>query len=103
MGDRAKESSSAHTRKPGTKGSRITAAAPLALFCSVAGVLAVGTGALAALLVPDGDARRLVWVVVTVLMAGGAGLWWGITPVTERFRVLNRALATAQPRRSQHR
>ncbi|MGW0709789.1 hypothetical protein ACWD4G_28180 [Streptomyces sp. NPDC002643] len=83
------------------RATRIAAAAPLALYCSVAGVLAVGAGALAALLVPSGEARALVWLVVTVLVAGGAGLWWGITPVTERLRVLNRALVPAQPRRSQ--
>ncbi|GHH89264.1 hypothetical protein [Streptomyces capitiformicae] len=101
MGDRAKESS-AHKGKPGTRGTRITAAAPLALYCSVMGVLAVGAGALAALLVPSGEARVLVWLVVTVLIAGGAGLWWGIAPVTERLRVLGRVLEPAQPRRSQH-
>ncbi|WP_371581205.1 hypothetical protein [Streptomyces sp. NBC_01314] len=77
----------------------MTAAAPLALFCSVMGVLAVGAGALVAFLVPGGEVRGLVWLVVTVLVAAGAGLWWGLTPVAERLRVLNRALAAAQPRR----
>ncbi|POX46051.1 hypothetical protein C3489_32825 [Streptomyces sp. Ru71] len=68
----------------------------MVLFCSVTGIVAVGLGALAGLLVPGGAARGVVWLVVTALIAGGAGLWWGLTPVTERLRVLNRALATAQ-------
>ncbi|QFR02448.1 hypothetical protein F9278_09235 [Streptomyces phaeolivaceus] len=76
----------------------MTAAAPLVLFSTVAGVLAVGVGALAALLVPGTEARSVVWLVVTALIASGAGLWWGLTPVTERLRVLDRALAGARPR-----
>ncbi|MDX2907146.1 hypothetical protein WB401_00355 [Streptomyces brasiliscabiei] len=103
MGDRARETASARLRKPGVWRERVTAAAPLALFCSVMGVLSVGVGALAALLVPGGEVRALVWLVVTVLGAAGAGLWWGLTPVTERLRVLNRALGEARPRRPHHR
>lgn len=102
MEDRPRKTASARTGKREMRGTWVTAAAPLALFCSVMGVLAVGVGALAALLVPGGEVRALVWLVVTVLIAAGAGLWWGLTPVTERLRVLNRALEAAQPRRSQH-
>ncbi len=80
----------------GAKESRHSAVGPLALFALVTGVVAVGLGALAGLLVPGGAARGVVWLLVTVLIAVAAGLWWGLTPVTERLRVLNRALATAQ-------
>jgi hypothetical protein len=103
MGERAKPSTSAHMGKPGTGGARLAAAAPLTLFCSVTGALAVGLGALAALLVPGGAARGLVWLVVTSVIAVGAGLWWGLTPVTERIRVLNRVLAAAQFERAPNR
>ncbi|UUU34870.1 hypothetical protein JIX56_36240 [Streptomyces sp. CA-210063] len=58
---------------------------------------------MAALLVPSGEIHGLVWLVVTVLGAAGAGLWWGPTPVTERLRVLNRALGEARPQRPHHR
>ena len=68
MGDRPKGSSSAHTGNPSTRGTRIAAAAPLALYCSVMGVLDVGAGAVAARLVPAGEARALVWLGMTVLM-----------------------------------
>ncbi|MBG0856337.1 hypothetical protein I2W78_31915 [Streptomyces spinoverrucosus] len=80
----------------------MTSAAPLALYATVMGGLAVGVGALAALLVPAGEARAVVWLALTVLIAGAAGLWWGLTPVSDRLRVLHRALASAQPRRSPH-
>ncbi|MER6085845.1 hypothetical protein [Streptomyces sp. NPDC001833] len=96
MGDRAKESAAARLGDHGVRGAWPAAALPLTLFCSVAGFLAVGVGALAALLVPDGAARGLVWLVVTVLVAVGAGLWWGLTPVTERLQVLNRLLAAGR-------
>ncbi|WP_239015393.1 hypothetical protein [Streptomyces sp. CdTB01] len=76
---------------------------PLALFCSVMGVLAVGLGALAALLVPVGLGRGLVWLTVTILVALGAGLWWGLTPVTERLQALNRLLTAAQAPSKRHR
>ncbi|MEV5984309.1 hypothetical protein AB0L85_04730 [Streptomyces sp. NPDC052051] len=76
----------------------LTAAAPLALFSLTTGVLAVGMGALAALLVPGSSARALVWLVVTLVAAGCAGLWWGLTPVTERLRVLDRVVAAVRPR-----
>ncbi|MDX3844252.1 hypothetical protein [Streptomyces europaeiscabiei] len=103
MADRARETASARTGKSGVWRERVTAVAPLALFCSVMGVLSVGAGALVALLVPSGEVRALVWLVVTVLGAAGAGLWWGLTPVTERLRVLNRALGQARPPRPHHR
>lgn len=103
MADRARETASARTGTSGVWRERVTAVAPLALFCSVMGVLSVGVGALAALLVPSGEVRALVWLVVTVLGAAGAGLWWGLTPVTERLRVLNRALGQARPPRPHHR
>lgn len=103
MADRAKETSFVRTGKPGARGALVAEAAPLALFCAVMGVLAVGVGALAALLVPGSAARGLVWLTVTVLVATGAGLWWGLTPVTERLRVLSRVLAGADPRREPHR
>ncbi|PZH09547.1 hypothetical protein C1I97_14735 [Streptomyces sp. NTH33] len=76
---------------------------PLAVFSSATGVVAVGVGALVGLLVPGGAARGVVWLLVTVLLAVAAGLWWGLTPVTERLRVLNRALETVQPRSAPHR
>ncbi|MFM9697269.1 hypothetical protein [Streptomyces europaeiscabiei] len=103
MADRARETASARTGTSDVWRERVTAVAPLALFCSVMGVLSVGVGALAALLVPSGEVRALVWLVVTVLGAAGAGLWWGLTPVTERLRVLNRALGQARPPRPHHR
>ncbi|MCN9239602.1 hypothetical protein NGF19_02200 [Streptomyces sp. RY43-2] len=81
----------------------LTAAAPLALFSLTTGVLAVGMGALAALLVPGSSARALVWLVVTLVAAGCAGLWWGLTPLTERLRVLDRAVAAVRPRDSHSR
>jgi hypothetical protein len=99
MGDRAKEVSTRaggpHTPRPS-----LVAAAPLALFSLTTGVFAVGIGALAALLVPGSPARALVWLVVTVAAAACAGLWWGLTPVTERLRVLDRAAAAVRPRDS---
>lgn len=98
MGDRVRGAASARTGGPDVWRERVIAAAPLALFCSVAGVLSVAVGALAALLVPSGDLRALVWPAVTVLAAAGAGLWWGLTPVTERLRILNRAPGEARPR-----
>jgi hypothetical protein len=102
MGDRAKEVSACaggfHTPRP-----TLAAAAPLALFSLTTGVFAVGIGALAALLVPGSPARALVWLVVTLVAAACAGLWWGLTPVTERLRVLDRAVAAVRPRGSQTR
>ncbi|MEU6193641.1 hypothetical protein [Streptomyces sp. NPDC047061] len=98
MGDRAKESAAARLGDRGVRGAWPATALPLALYCSVTGILAVGVGALAALLVPDGAARGLVWLVVTVLVAVGAGLWWGLTPVSDRLQVLNRLLAAGQTR-----
>ncbi|EMF55115.1 hypothetical protein GTY82_00370 [Streptomyces sp. SID5476] len=76
----------------------MTAAAPWALFCWVMGVLAVGAGALAALLVPAGEVRGPVWTLVTVLVAAGAGLWSGLTPGTGRLRVPDRAPVAPRPR-----
>ncbi|TQE19148.1 hypothetical protein Sipo8835_17265 [Streptomyces ipomoeae] len=76
----------------------MSTAAPLALFSLVTGVLAVGLGAVAALLVPGSEAKLLVWLVVTVLAAASAGLWWGLTPGAERLRVLDRALTAARPK-----
>lgn len=98
MEDRTKGSASAHARTSRDRRTRLSAAAPLALFSMVVGVLSVGVGALAALLVPGAEARGLVWLTVTALIAAGAGLWWGLTPVTERLRVLDRALAGVRPR-----
>ncbi|MFE7763484.1 hypothetical protein [Streptomyces sp. NPDC057438] len=103
MGDRARTTASARTGRPDVWREQVTALAPLALYCSVAGVLSVALGALAALLVPSGDVRALVWPAVTVLGAAGAGLWWGLTPVTERLRILNRAPGESRPRRPSHR
>lgn len=99
MGDRATEDSAraGGSHAPGTS---LSAAAPLALFSLTTGVFAVGIGALAALLVPESSARALVWLVVTLVAAACAGLWWGLTPVTERLRVLDRAAAAARPRGS---
>ncbi len=102
MADRTKGTASARPGWPGTRGHRMTGAVPLALFCSVVGVLAVGLGALAAFLAPSGAARGTVWLVVTAAVAVGAGLWWGLTPVTDRLRVLNRALTAVEPRRRHH-
>ena len=97
MGDRARE---VQARAGGSHTARVSlsAVAPLALFSLTTGVLAVGLGALAALLVPGSSARALVWLVVTLVAAACAGLWWGLTPVTERLRVLDRAAAAARPR-----
>jgi hypothetical protein len=103
MADRARRSASTYRGQPGDWRVRVTAATPLALFCSVRGVLSVGAGALAALLVPSGEVRAPVWLAVTVLGAAGAGLWWGLTPAPERLRVLNRAPGEAWPRRPHHR
>lgn len=102
MGDRAKQ---VPPRAGGsrTSPSSLLAAAPLALFSLVTGVVAVGLGALAALLVPGAEAKALVWLAVTVLGAGCAGLWWGLTPAAERLRVLDRALTAARPRDSRGR
>ncbi|WP_330326712.1 hypothetical protein [Streptomyces pseudovenezuelae] len=102
MGERAKGTASASLGQPGARGARTTAALPLALFCSVMGTLAVGLGAAAAFLVPGGVARGLVWLVVTALVAVAAGLWWGLTPVTERLRILHHVLAAAEPRAKRH-
>ncbi|MEU6365960.1 hypothetical protein ABZ876_09425 [Streptomyces sp. NPDC046931] len=99
MGDSAKEVR-ARAGGPHTPRTALSAAAPLALFSLTTGVFAVGVGALAALLVPGSTARALVWLVVTIVAAAGAGLWWGLTPVTERLRVLDRAAATVRPRGS---
>lgn len=82
---------------------RASSVGPLVLFSSVTGVVAVGLGALAGLLVPGGAARGVVWLLVTALIAGVAGLWWGLTPVTERLRSLDRVLASVQPRSAPHR
>ncbi|MFD8610613.1 hypothetical protein ACFV09_17240 [Streptomyces sp. NPDC059631] len=98
MRDRADGTASAVGNRDGTMENRTSAALPLILFSSATGILAVGAGALAALLVPDGAARGVVWLLVTALVAVGGGLWWGLTPLTERLRVLNRALETVQPR-----
>lgn len=99
MGDGARE---VPARAGGfrTPRSALSAAAPLALFSLTTGVFAVGAGALAALLVPGSTARALVWLVVTIVAAACAGLWWGLTPVTERLHVLGRAAATVRPRGS---
>lgn len=99
MADRIKGTASARPGWPGTRGDRMAGAAPLALYCAVAGALAVGLGALVAFLAPGGAARGMVWLVVTAAVAMGAGLWWGLTPVTDRLRVLNRALTAVEPRR----
>ncbi|MGV9244218.1 hypothetical protein [Streptomyces sp. NPDC003710] len=99
MGDSAKELS-ARAGGPHTPRAALSAAAPLALFSLTTGVFAVAIGALAALLVPGSTARALVWLVVTIVAAAGAGLWWGLTPVTERLRVLDRAAAAVRPRGS---
>lgn len=97
MGDRAREVP-ARAGGPHVARASLSAAAPLALFSLTTGVFAVGFGALAALLVPGSSARALVWLVVTVAAAGCAGLWWGLTPLTERLRVLDRAVAAVRPR-----
>src|SRR5262249_9778729 len=101
-GDRAKEVS-ARAGGSHTPRASVSAAAPLALFSLTTGVFAVGIGALAALLVPGSPARALVWLVVTIVASSCAGLWWGLTPVTERLRVLDRAAAAVRPRASQTR
>ncbi|MEE1765732.1 MULTISPECIES: hypothetical protein [unclassified Streptomyces] len=98
MEDRTKGPASAGTRTARDRRTLVSAAAPLVLFSTVAGALAVGLGALAALLVPGAEARGVVWMVVTALIAAGAGLWWGLTPVTDRLRALDRALSGARPR-----
>lgn len=97
MGDRAKQ---VPARAGGSRTPRLSlsTAAPLALFSLMTGVVAVGLGALATLLVPGAEAKGLVWLVVTVLVAASAGLWWGLTPGAERLRVLDRALTAARPR-----
>ncbi|MEU6322426.1 hypothetical protein [Streptomyces sp. NPDC047009] len=102
MGDRAEEIPP-RAEGPLAPGTTLSAAVPLALFSMTTGVFAVAAGALAALLVPGSMARALVWAVVTIVAAAGAGLWWGITPVTERLRVLDRAAAAVRPRGSQTR
>lgn len=102
MGDRAREAS-ARAGGPHTPRNVLSAAAPLALFSLTTGVFAVGVGALAALLVPGSLARALVWLVVTIAAASCAGLWWGLTPVPERLRALDRAVATVRPRGSESR
>ncbi len=99
MADRAEGTASARPGWPGARRDRLTGARPLALYCSVAGILAVGLGALAAFLVPGDMARGLVWLSVTAVVAVGAGLWWGLTPASDRRRALNRALAALEPRR----
>jgi hypothetical protein len=99
MGDRAKEFS-AGAGGPHAPHLSLAAAAPLALFSLTTGMFAVGIGALAALLVPGTPARALVWLVVTIVAAACAGLWWGLTPVTERLRVLGRATAAVRQRDS---
>ncbi|MDT0569391.1 hypothetical protein RM704_18250 [Streptomyces sp. DSM 3412] len=98
MEDRTKGTASARARASRDRRTLLSAAAPLVLFSTVAGVLAVGVGALAALLVPGTEARAVVWPAVTALLATGAGLWWGLAPVTERLRALDRALVGARPR-----
>ena len=95
MGDRAKEFSAG---AGGPRAPRPSPAAALALFSLTTGMFAVAIGALAALLVPGAPARTLVWLVVTIVAAACAGLWWGLTPVTERLRVLDRATAAVRPR-----
>ena len=102
MGDRAKEARS-HARGPHTPRVSLSAAAPLALFSLTTGGIAVGMGALATLPVSGSPARALVWLVVTFVVAAGAGLWWGLTPVRERLRVLDRAVAVVHPRGSHSR
>ncbi|GAA2914919.1 hypothetical protein GCM10010524_51980 [Streptomyces mexicanus] len=98
MAERAEGTASAGVGSASVTGGGASAAGPLALFSSVSGVLAVGLGALAGLLVPGGAPRGIVWLLVTALVAVAAGLWWGLTPVTERLRILNRALAAVQSR-----
>ncbi|GAA3800469.1 hypothetical protein [Streptomyces chiangmaiensis] len=99
MGDRAKDVS-ARAGGPRAPRTALSSAAPLALFSLTTGMFAVGVGALAALLVPGSLARALVWLVVTIAAASCAGLWWGLTPVPERLRALDRAVATVRPRGS---
>jgi hypothetical protein len=101
MADRINGIASTRSAWPGTRGDRMNGAVPLALYSAVAGGFAVGLGALAAFLVPGGAARGMVWLAVTAAVAVGAGLWWGLTPVTDRHRVLHRALTVAEPRRRQ--
>ncbi|MFF9777001.1 hypothetical protein ACF1HJ_25500 [Streptomyces sp. NPDC013978] len=84
MEDRTERFAAARARASRDRRTLLSAAAPLVLFSTVAGVLAVGVGALAALLVPATEARAVVWPAVTALLATGAGLWWGLTPRPRR-------------------
>lgn len=103
MRDPAKGSASKRTGAPEPEPSRLAAAWGFTLFCAVTGVIAVGAGAALALLVPGPEARLLVWSAVTLVIAAGAGLWWGYTPVTTRLRTLDRILTAGRTQgRPQH-
>jgi hypothetical protein len=80
MEDRVETAAQARTGASWDRRTLVAAVAPLVLFSTVAGVLAVGVGALASLWVPGTEARAVVWMAVTTLVATGAGLWWGLNP-----------------------
>ncbi|GAA2081481.1 hypothetical protein GCM10009801_40450 [Streptomyces albiaxialis] len=69
---------------------------PTARFSVAVGLLATGLGAAASLLAPEGTARAVVWGLVAALVAGGAGLWYGLAPM--RGRLSHGRLSHGRPR-----
>lgn len=96
-GGRTRDISSLKGR-PSTRAPMWREVALVALVCLVSGALAVAGGAVAALLVPGRDARALVWMSVTLVLAAAAGLWWSGAPLTVRLRSLGHRPRTGESR-----
>lgn len=84
-GGRTRGVSSPRIRRT-TRGSAGLETTVVVVVCVASGVLAVAGGAVIALLVPGRDARAVVWVAVTLVLAAAAGLWWGGAAFTARSR-----------------
>ncbi|GGO49831.1 hypothetical protein GCM10012286_48700 [Streptomyces lasiicapitis] len=56
-------------------------------YCVVSGAVAVAAGALASLLVEGLQVRLAVWLATAAVVAAGAGVVWGCTPLIPRRHV----------------
>ncbi len=69
---------------PGRGGAAHTKRLALASYCGVCGAVATAVGALASLLVDGVQEKLAVWLVTSAVVAAGAGVVWGLGPVTFR-------------------